>query len=130
MKLYGIATKIRQVEGHGSFDEFFAIKPVFIDREEQMPPLFYNMEEAEQFIQDNSLSCKVIELKTKSASYNAAERFDTDFPCKPFDRTDSDLLLTQDAYNYCVIESCKEGISLIEYIEKNKEKVTINHKKQ
>lgn len=62
MKLYGIATKIRQVEGHGSYDEFFAIKPVFIDHKEQIPPFFYKEEEASQFIRDNNLNCKVIEI--------------------------------------------------------------------
>lgn len=62
MKLYGIATKIRQVEGHGSYDEFLAIKPVFIDRKEQIPPFFYSNEQAAQFIRDNNLNCKVIEI--------------------------------------------------------------------
>ena len=126
MKLYGIATKIRQVEGHGSYDEFLAIKPVFIDRKEQIPPFFYSNEEAAQFIRDNNLNCKVIEVEAKHPWLDLRFNSKNEEPYKPFDG----LVLTREQLSFAMKESRKEGIPVIEYIYKNKDKVTINYKKE
>lgn len=63
MKLYGIAKKTTIGYGHGDNETAYAIRPIFIDHKEIMPPIFQDINVASKFIKDNNLyDCRVVIL--------------------------------------------------------------------
>ena len=71
MNVFGIAKKTTIDYGHGDSETVYAIRPIFIDNKEIMPPMFRCLEMANEFIRIYNLyDCKVIELDVDISTYH------------------------------------------------------------